>query len=130
MKKILFTLIVTVSLAACGGGDSKDEKKDKEEPAVATNDLSENPDYQAGLDLVAKSDCFTCHKIDEPLTGPSYREMANKYTGLPDTIIAHLAGKIINGGSGVFGQVFMTPHPGVSQADAEAMVKYIMLLKK
>jgi cytochrome c len=34
------------------------------------------------------------------------------------------------GGSGVWGQVPMTPHPNLSVADAEQMVKYILLLKK
>ncbi len=41
-----------------------------------------------------------------------------------------LAAKIIKGGSGVWGQVPMTPHPNLSVADAEQMVKYILLLKK
>ena len=93
-------------------------------------DLSVNPDYQKGLELISKSNCLTCHKVDETLIGPKYRDVANKYTGLPDTIIRHLAGKIINGGKGVWGEVLMTPHPEVSQEDAEAMVKYILLLKK
>jgi cytochrome c len=128
MKKIALIFIAFAMFTACGGGGSKEEKKDT--PVVAENDLSKNPDYQKGLDLVAKSDCFTCHKIDDVLTGPPYREVANKYAGLPDTIITHLAGKIINGGAGVWGQVFMTPHAGVAKEDAEAMVKYILLLKK
>ena len=63
------------------------------------------------------------------ITGPSYRDVANKYAGLPDTIVTHLASKIISGGNGVWGDVFMLPHPGISKEDAEAMVKYILLLK-
>ena len=47
-----------------------------------------------------------------------------------DTIVSHLAGKIITGGSGVWGPALMTPHPTVSKEDAEAMVRYILLLKK
>jgi len=82
------------------------------------------------LELAAKSDCFTCHTVDDKLTGPPYREVANKYAGLPDTIVTHLAGKIINGGSGVWGEIAMTPHPALSEADAEAIVRYILLLKK
>ena len=41
-----------------------------------------------------------------------------------------LAEKVIKGGSGVWGAVPMTPHPQISQEDAEAMVKYVLLLKK
>ena len=79
--------------------------------------------------MVGQSDCLTCHKIDEMLTGPSYRDVANKYAGA-DTAVKYLAGKIISGGKGVWGEVMMTPHAGISQEDAEAMAKYIMLLKK
>ena len=81
------------------------------------------------MGLIAKSDCLTCHKVDEKLTGPPYRDVANKYADLPDTIVTHLADKIRSGGSGVWGEIMMLPHPAISQADAEAMVKYILLLK-
>ncbi len=96
-------------------------------PATASTDLSDNPDYKKGLALIAKNDCLTCHKVDEKLIGPAYRDVANKYT---DKDIPMLAAKIIKGGSGVWGQVPMTPHPNLSVADAEQMVKYILLLKK
>lgn len=123
MKKILIGFFISAALMACGGGGSKDNKPSGE-------DITQNPDYQKGLALVAKSKCLTCHQVDAPLTGPPYREVAKKYAGMPDTIITHLAKKIITGGNGVWGEIFMTPHPDISQADAEAMVKYILLLKK
>lgn len=129
MKKFFITLSVAALVAACGGksGSSGGDKKDD---APAANTASDNPDYQKGLALVGKNDCLTCHKIDETFTGPSYRDVAAKYASAPDTIVAHLAHKVREGGSGVWGSVFMTPHPGVTQEDAEAMVKYILLLKK
>jgi cytochrome c len=128
MKKFIIPIVMLGLLAACGGGSGKKEGDKKDTPAA--NDVSGNPDYQAGLALVGKSDCLTCHKIDEKVTGPAYRDVANKYASMPDTIIKHLAGKIISGGNGVWGEIMMTPHPAVSEADAEAMVKYILLLKK
>jgi cytochrome c len=124
MKKLFFPFVL-VMLAACGGNETKSKP---EAPKVA--DVTKNPDYQRGLELVSKNDCFTCHHIDDKLTGPPYREVANKYAGMPDTIITHLAHKVISGGSGVWGQIMMTPHPALSEADAEAMVKYVLLLKK
>lgn len=130
MKKITLILAATALLTACGGGGEKKEGGDTKTTETASNDVSSNPDYQKGLDLISKTDCLTCHKIDEKLTGPAYRDVANKYAGMPDTIITHLAGKIIKGGTGVWGEVMMTPHASLSQADAEAMVKYILLLKK
>lgn len=118
-------------LFSCGsGGDEKKKDGDNKETVTET-DITKNPDYEKGLALVAPpNDCFTCHKVDETLTGPSYREVANKYAAMSDTIVTHLAGKIIKGGNGVWGEIYMTPHPGVTQEDAEAMVKYILLLKK
>lgn len=126
MKKIFPFAFILAVLCGCGGGN--ESKTKTEEPKVV--DITQNPDYQKGLEIASKSDCFTCHQIEEKLTGPSYREVANKYAAMPDTIVSHLAGKIINGGSGVWGEIQMTPHPTLSQADAEAVVKYILLLKK
>jgi cytochrome c len=124
MKKIIIVSFVFASLIACNGGGSKEDKKDN------ANDITQNPDYQKGLALIAKSGCLTCHKIDDPLTGPPYRQVADKYAGMPDTIIDHLAKKIISGGTGVWGQIPMIAHPSLPEDDAKAMVKYILLLKK
>lgn len=119
---LLFSVFIFSSCIGKANNGSKD--------GDITPEIRKNPDYQNGLALVSQSNCFTCHSVNEKLTGPPYREVAAKYAGMPDTIISHLAKKIIEGGNGVWGQIFMTPHPGISQADAEAMVKYILMLKK
>jgi len=129
MKK-LFLLPVLILAVACNNSSDNAKKTADTTATAKTNDLSNNPDYQKGLELVAKNDCFTCHQIDDKLNGPPYREVANKYASYPDTIITHLAHKVISGGNGVWGEVMMTPHPSLSEADAEALVKYILLLKK
>ncbi len=130
MKKI-FIAFAALSLfaIACGDGnnEAKDDNAEAEAPAAVANDPSSNPDYQKGLELIAKSDCLTCHKIDEKLTGPSYKDVAAKYAG-SDTAVNYLSEKIIKGGSGVWGEVMMTPHPTLSKEDAEQMAKYILLL--
>jgi cytochrome c len=54
--------------------------------------------------------------------------VANKYENT-DANVKMLAEKIIKGGSGVYSAVPMTPHPALAEADAEQMVKYILLLK-
>lgn len=127
MKKMYLTLPLFALIVACAGGNEK-----KEETGAATEqvvDLSSNPDYQKGLELIGKSDCLTCHKVSEKNIGPAYKDVAAKYENTEENV-KMLAGKIIKGGSGVWGNIPMTPHPTVSQEDAEAMVKYIFLLKK
>jgi len=134
MKKILTMLPLLILIAACGGNGNQQNSANTTNDSTstaqpATNDISSNPDYQKGLALIAKSNCLTCHKINEKLIGPAYKDVANKYAG-KDTALTYLAHKVISGGKGVWGDVMMTPHPDVSEADAEQMVKYVLLLKQ
>jgi cytochrome c len=136
MKYLLIASFITVSalVTACGGGDKKETPATIETPATNNTpadpaDLSSDPVYAEGLALVKNSDCLTCHREHSKVNGPSYDEIAAKYTNDEKTITM-LAGKIIKGGKGVWGETEMTAHPGLSQQDAEKMVKYIFKLKK
>ncbi len=126
-KTYLITLFALAFLAACGGG-SADSGAASEAKSKSGPDLSKNPDYQKGLALVAKSDCLTCHEINKPKIGPTYRDVAAKYENTEENV-AKLAATIIKGGSGVWGTVPMTAHPTLREEDARQMVKYILLLK-
>lgn len=131
-----FSLLL--ALAACSGSDTTSSASSTEENTASTDvtqpgasaDPSRSAVYQKGLTLVANSDCLTCHKIDEKMTGPSYREIAEKYAGAPNDVITALAKTIINGGVGNWGNIPMTAHPSLSQDDAETMVRYILELNK
>ncbi|HMR93224.1 MAG TPA: c-type cytochrome [Chitinophagaceae bacterium] len=129
-RAFIIAAAMSAIIAACNSGDSGSGEEKKSGEAASEKSITDEPAYKDGLALVGASDCFTCHKIDDKLNGPSYREIANKYAGASDSDISALAKKIIDGGSGVWGEILMTPHPTVSQADAETMVKYILLLKK
>lgn len=129
MKRIFITVSVAAMLTACGGGADKKTETESAPAQPKTEDLSSNPDYQKGLEITAKSDCFTCHKIDEKNIGPAWRDVANKYAG-SDTSVNYLAHKIINGGSGVWGEIPMAPHPNMSEEDAKTVARYVLLLKK
>ncbi|HYK45317.1 MAG TPA: c-type cytochrome [Parafilimonas sp.] len=129
MKKYLLTIAVISLVVACGNNASNSgANTDTSATASGANDISTNPDYQKGVQLIASNDCLTCHKVDEKLTGPPYRDVANKYENT-DANVKMLAEKVIKGGSGNWGTVPMTPHAALSEADAEAMVKYILLLR-
>ncbi len=129
MRKILYTLSVALLLGACGGGATNKASTTDTTTIAPENKLSDNPDYTKGLALIAGSDCLTCHKVAEKNIGPAYQDVAAKYENTDDNI-EMLAGKIIKGGSGNWGAIPMTPHANLSEEDAEAMVKYIFLLKK
>jgi cytochrome c len=128
VKKYYVAIAFITLLGACG--DNKPENKDAKagESATVATDNSANPDYQKGLELIAKSDCLTCHKISEKLTGPAYKDVAAKYENT-DANVSLLAEKIVKGGQGVWGPIPMTPHAALSEADAKQMVKYILLLR-
>ena len=85
--------------------------------------------YELGANLISKSDCLTCHNNDRKVVGPSYKEVAAKYE-FTDKNVDYLAGKIIKGGAGVWGQVPMTPHPDISEKDAKEMARYVLSLRE
>lgn len=82
-----------------------------------------------GHDLMLKSDCLTCHKVDMRLVGPSFQEIAAKYKGQADAT-DKLADKVIAGGTGVWGQIPMMAHPTLAKEDVKKMVEWILLQAK
>jgi cytochrome c len=126
MKKtiLLFSLVAIIS--SCG--NNNESKKDSK-PSEETSAQAENPEVEKGLNLVAKSDCLTCHQVETKATGPAYMDVAAKYPS-NDAVIDSLSDKIIKGGAGNWGTIPMVAHPQVSKDDAKAMVTYILSLKK
>jgi cytochrome c len=80
-----------------------------------------------GKTLIDGSDCQSCHKQDGESIGPSYLKIAERYAGDPGAVEL-LAGKIINGGSGVWGETAMSGHPQLKTSAAAEMVRYILSL--
>lgn len=143
MKKVLAALSLIAACYACGGGGENTEKKpisnsesnSNNQIGGGANDSATNANNAPpatttsatdGKPLIEASDCLVCHKEKEKVIGPSYAEVAKKYT---EKDIQYLSEKIIKGGVGVWGQQQMTAHPQVSQSDAEAMVRYILTVK-
>ena len=80
-----------------------------------------------GLARIRKSDCLACHGVDNASLGPSYVSVAQKYRAQPDARLK-LITKIATGGTGVWGDRVMPPHPSLSEDDRRAMVDYILSL--
>jgi cytochrome c len=135
MKK-LFVVIALIgvtswTLTSCGG--KKEEKKEGSEEAYSDNEIAE-PEKASADDLIAQgkaltdaSDCKTCHHPTSKLVGPAHAEVAKKYE-FTQANVNLLSGKIIEGGSGVWGDIPMTAHPDISKADAEKMAMYVLSL--
>ena len=134
MKKIITICLLTAGFYACnnGGTEQKSVAATTTEPAVekpaAKADVTDSPEFVKGLELVNNNDCKTCHKVDEKLIGPAFRDVANKYPNNTSTLDT-LAHKIIKGGQGNWGSIPMAAHDKLSVEDATAMAKYVLLLK-
>ncbi len=147
MKRIFLSIVmigaVTFGLTSCGGGKKEEAKEENTEayddyetaeeakPAddAAAEQSSASPEdlISQGQALVDASDCKTCHHPTNKLVGPAHAEVAKKYE-FTKANVSLLAGKIINGGSGVWGEIPMSPHADLPKADAEKMAMYVLSL--
>ncbi|MBT8183347.1 MAG: c-type cytochrome, partial [Eudoraea sp.] len=103
-------------------------------------------DYMEGMDEVNKSlghqqvsaavtgkvltqamDCKACHKEKEASIGPSYLDIALKYKNDPGAM-NYIQEKIVEGGSGVWGEVTMPAHPKITNDESRQLAAYIRSL--
>ncbi|WP_291402459.1 c-type cytochrome [Daejeonella sp.] len=103
-------------------------KEIKDVPQIKAVENSDLENIKNGEVLISKSDCFACHKVQDKVLGPSYKDIANKYAKNKANI-DYLINKVKVGGSGVWGAVPMSPHPNLSDDDARDMILYILSLK-
>lgn len=84
--------------------------------------------FITGKNLVLTLDCKTCHKEDDVSAGPSYKAIASRYKSNPNALNT-LTRKVIEGGTGVWGEVMMPAHPTLAQEDARQMIAWILSLE-
>lgn len=128
MKRIFAIVAVAILAVQCSKKEQQPEVEEQsaftppeQEVAVVEGDKA-----LPGYALINGSDCLSCHKDSEKFIGPSYAEVAAKYTAADADL---LASKIIDGGSGVWGQVPMQAHPNITKEEAKKMVEYILSMK-
>jgi len=78
-----------------------------------------------GESLMRRSDCFSCHKMNERVLGPAFHEVAQKYSG-DSGALELLMNKVKVGGSGTWGPIAMNPHPSLSERDLREMIRTIL----
>ncbi|NNF19739.1 MAG: PKD domain-containing protein, partial [Flavobacteriaceae bacterium] len=118
---------------------------DKDQP-VKPEDIYVSVDYMQGMDKVNQSlghqqvsaaitgkaltqgmDCRACHKENEKSIGPSYSEIAARYKEDSKAMV-YLQKKVVEGGSGVWGEVMMPAHPKLTAEETRQIASYIMSL--
>lgn len=84
----------------------------------------------ANQELAKRKACLSCHGVDKPVLGPSFKDVAHKYRGQKG-MDAKLAEKVLKGGGGVW-KMPMGPMPAQSQvnsAEAKQLSSWILSLK-
>ena len=131
MNKIKLTLAaiaIVLVVASCGPNKTENAvQEDYGTPDETAAPVASVDIIAQGESLVKASDCKTCHHATNKIIGPSHTDVANKYE-FTQANVTLLASKIISGGTGVWGEIPMTPHPDISQIDAEKMARYVLSL--
>jgi cytochrome c len=83
--------------------------------------------HLVGKALLEGSDCKSCHDATLKSVGPALKEIADKYAG-NEAAVKTLVEKVIKGGSGVWGDLMMAPHPQLAPEETEKMIRYILSL--
>src|SRR5690606_29313948 len=65
--------------------------------------------YIKGKQMIAALDCRSCRSLDKESVGPTYQAIAERYAGKKSSL-KMLSDKIIEGGSGNWGERAMSPH--------------------
>jgi cytochrome c len=80
------------------------------------------------MELAKTRHCLSCHAVDKKVVGPSYLDVAIKYSKDP-LAKDRLAHKIIHGGSGSWGVIPMPANPQVSVEESKTLSTWILQLK-
>ncbi len=75
------------------------------------------------MPILQKNACMACHAVATKVLGPSFKEIAKKYTGRSDAV-TYLAGKIKSGGAGVWGAVPMPPG-ATTEAESRKIAQWL-----
>jgi cytochrome c len=94
------------------------------QPADGKGDLGD-----PGLALMKASDCFNCHAVEQPLVGPAFLAIAEKYRNQSGALDASVR-RVREGSSGVWGQVPMLPHPQHTTDEVTIMLRWVFGLEK
>jgi cytochrome c len=127
-------LVFALSMAACGGGDPNEMKREMTGSISAAKAKSAQQYYDKSVELARLNGCWDCHHVDQDLIGPSWRSVSEHYKDDPNAR-AWLVTKVRKGGSGVWNKTtsnaVMPPNsPRVSDDHIYQLVDFILWLAK
>jgi len=104
------------------------------EEAIAVDESKDDPRMIGmpvdlpGTKMIAESTCLGCHISNKSSIGPSYMDIAKKYSKKKDAV-KYLSNKILKGGQGVWGEQPMPPNPQLDIEEALQMAEAILKTK-
>lgn len=87
--------------------------------ALTSLNASANPQ------IAKANDCFRCHSLDKKIIGPSFQDIAKRYQNEPGAA-TKIADRMRRGVVGVWGSTPMPAQPNISDADMNALVKWML----
>ncbi|NML30915.1 c-type cytochrome [Paraburkholderia antibiotica] len=81
-----------------------------------------------GLALAQQKNCMSCHSVTRPFMGPALHDVAMKYAGREDAA-TYLKHKILDGSTGVWGQVPMPANTQLTPDQAASLAAWVLTLK-
>ena len=110
---------VAVSITHVGDGLDLSDLAASAEPVDATTR------FAVAKKLLTRTDCSGCHMRDTPSIGPTYLMLSAKYQPDPTTL-GVLANKVKTGGSKVWGEAEMPPHPNLTTEEIKTILEYFL----
>jgi cytochrome c len=81
-----------------------------------------------GLALAQQQNCMSCHSVARPFMGPALHDVAARYADRQDAAL-YLKHKILDGSTGVWGQVPMPANTQLTPDQAATLASWVLTLK-
>jgi len=77
----------------------------------------------ASTDLARSKNCLACHAVDRKLVGPSFKDVAGRYT---ERDLAHMTTVIQRGGSSRWGPIPMPGNASITPEEANSLARWVL----
>jgi cytochrome c len=77
----------------------------------------------ASADLARSKNCMACHAVERKLVGPSFKDIAGRYT---ERDIPHMTTVIQRGGSGRWGPIPMPGNASITPEEADSLARWVL----